>query len=54
MHDHIIKVIQTLYQHRELIAGAYVQGKGIVPTEATASAVTSLLKAKSALTIAVS
>ena len=46
MHDHIIKVIQTLYQHRELIAGAYVQGKGIVPTEATASAVTSLLKAK--------
>ena len=46
MREHIIKVIQTLHQHRELIADAYAQGKGVTPTEDTAAAVTSLFKAK--------
>lgn len=46
MQEHIIKVIQTLYQHRELIASVYSQSKGITTSAETASAVTSLLKAK--------
>ena len=46
MREHILQVIQALHQNRELVADAYAQGKGIVPSEDTAAALTRLLKVK--------
>ena len=50
MREHILQVIQALHQNRELVADAYAQSKGIVPSEDTAAALTRLLKVK-ALTV---
>lgn len=46
MREHILQVIQALHQNRELVADAYAEGKGIVPSEDTAAALTRLLKVK--------
>lgn len=46
MREHILNVIQALYQNRELLADAYCQGQGIAPEEETRAAFTRLLKVK--------
>ena len=46
MREHILNVIQALYQNRELIADAYCQGQGIAPEEETQTAFTRLLKVR--------
>ncbi len=46
MREYILQVIQALHQHRELVADAYVQNKGLAPTEQTAAGLARLLKVK--------
>lgn len=46
MREHILQVIAALYQHRELVADAYAQSKGVAPSADTASALSRLLKVK--------